>query len=322
MNFLINFHSRLGRWFTLWQKKMSNFAEGFWYIMRKFCVRINILVIMGCFLSSCSPFRVIDLLVDSNGYTVEREQSYGDGPAMRMDIYSPKNHGNLNEDIIMFVYGGSWRSGRLFSGKKEYYRFVGKLFSSEGFTTIIPDYRVYPEVRFPSFVEDVAKAVKWIHTNMNLNNDNRRLILVGHSAGAHIVSLLALDPNYFNEIGIDRSVLRGWVGLSGPYNFNPLAIRYIRPIFESVINDIDKARPISFASFKASPGMLIHGKRDRLVSASNSLALYKSLSGVGSKIEYLAVDAGHFDTVLGLGVPFIGKSEVQAAIFKFLRSLD
>ena len=304
------------------EEKRGQIAEGLWFSVRKFRVRINVLVIMGCLLSSCSPFRAIDLLVDRKGYTLEKEQSYGDNPSMRMDIYFPSNHSNINEDIIMFVYGGSWRSGRLFSGKKEYYRFVGKLFSNEGFTTIIPDYRVYPEVKFPSFVEDVANAVKWIHKNMDLTNDNRRLILVGHSAGAHIVSLLALDPNYFNEVGIDRSVLRGWVGLSGPYNFNPLAIRYIRPIFESVINDIDKARPISFANVKAPPGMLIHGKRDRLVSVNNSLALYKALTAAGSKIEYQAIDAGHFDTVLGLGVPLIGKSEMQATIFRFFRSLE
>ena len=304
------------------EEKRGQIAEGLWFSVRKFRVRINVLVIMGCLLSSCSPFRAIDLLVDRKGYTLEKEQSYGDNPSMRMDIYFPRNHSNINEDIIMFVYGGSWRSGRLFSGKKEYYRFVGKLFSNEGFTTIIPDYRVYPEVKFPSFVEDVANAVKWIHKNMDLTNDNRRLILVGHSAGAHIVSLLALDPNYLNEVGIDRSVLRGWVGLSGPYNFNPLAIRYIRPIFESVINDIDKARPISFANVKAPPGMLIHGKRDRLVSVNNSLALYKALTAAGNKIEYQAIDAGHFDTVLGLGVPLIGKSEMQATIFRFFRSLE
>ena len=303
-------------------ERSKQFAESFWCNIWKFCGRITILVTMGCLISSCSPFRAIDLLVDRNGYTVEKEQPYGNSPSMTMDIYSPSNEGRLNENIVMFVYGGSWRSGRLFSGKKEYYRFVGKLFSNEGFITIIPDYRVYPEVNFPSFVEDVAKAVKWVHTNMDLNKNNRRLILVGHSAGAHIVSLLVLDPNYFNEIGIDRSVLGGWVGLSGPYNFNPLSVRYIRPIFESVINDIDKARPVSFASDKAPPGILIHGKRDRLVSASNSEVLYKALAGAGSKIEYLPVDAGHFDTMLGLGVPYIGKSEVQVAIFKFLKSLD
>ena len=220
------------------EQSSEKFADRLRCNIRNFCVRINFLVIMGCFLSSCSPFRAIDLLVDRKGYFMEKEQSYGDSPSMRMDIYFPKNQSNINDDIIMFVYGGSWRSGRLFSGKKEYYRFVGKLFSNEGYTTIIPDYRVYPEVKFPSFVEDVANAVKWIHTNMNLNSDNRRLILIGHSAGAHIVSLLALDPNYFKEVGIDRSVIRGWVGLSGPYNFNPLAIRYIRPIFELSLRHI------------------------------------------------------------------------------------
>ena len=303
-------------------EKGRKFAESFCCNMGEFCGRISILVIMGCLLSSCSPFRAIDLLVDRNGYTVEKEQSYGNSPSMRMDIYSPSNQGRLKENIVMFVYGGSWRSGRLFSGKKEYYRFVGKLFSNEGFITIIPDYRVYPEVKFPSFIEDVAKAIKWVHANMDLNNNNRRLILVGHSAGAHIATLLVLDPNYLYEIGIDKSILGGWVGLSGPYNFNPLAIRYIRPIFESVTNDIDKARPISFANVKAPPGMLIHGKRDRLVSERNSLALYKALTAAGNKIEYQAIDAGHFDTVLGLGVPLIGKSEVQSTIFRFFRSLE
>ena len=250
-------------------------AESFCCKIWRFCGRISIFMTMGCLISSCSPFRAIDLLVDRNGYTVEKEQSYGNSPSMRMDIYSPSNQGRLKENIVMFVYGGSWRSGRLFSGKKEYYRFVGKLFSNEGFITIIPDYRVYPEVKFPSFIEDVAKAIKWVHANMDLNNNNRRLILVGHSAGAHIASLLVLDPDYFNEIGIDKSILGGWVGLSGPYNFNPLAIRYIRPIFESVINNIDKARPVSFASVKAPPGIIIHGKRDRLVLQYRSSGIRK-----------------------------------------------
>ena len=276
---------------------------------------------MGCFISSCSPLRAIDLLVDRNGYTVEKEQSYGDTPSMRMDVYFPEKGSKLKENIVMFVYGGSWRNGLLFSGRKEYYRFVGKIFSSQGFITMIPDYRVFPEVRFPTFVEDIARAVKWADTHNNFNCAKRRIILIGHSAGAHIVSLLALDPTYFAKFEIERSVLRGWVGLSGPYDFNPLAIGYIRPIFESFINDIDKARPVSFASFGKPRGLLIHGKRDRLVSISNSVNLYKALNDTKNEIEYSAVEGGHFDTVLGLGVPYIGKLEVQSLIFKFLKSM-
>ena len=100
------------------ESEREKFADSFRCNIRNFCVRINVLVIMGCFLSSCSPFRAIDLLVDRKGYSLEKEQSYGDRPSMRMDIYFPKNQSNINDDIIMFVYGGSWRSGRLFSGKK------------------------------------------------------------------------------------------------------------------------------------------------------------------------------------------------------------
>ena len=99
------------------EKKSKQFAEGLLFNTRKFYVQINVLIIMACFLSSCSPFRAIDLLVDRKGYSIEKEQSYGSSPSMKLDVYFPKNQSNINEDIIMFVYGGSWRSGRLFSGK-------------------------------------------------------------------------------------------------------------------------------------------------------------------------------------------------------------
>ena len=96
---------------------MSNLPQ-FSVQYKDFCVRINVLFIMGCFLSSCSPFRVIDLLVDRKGYSLEKEQSYGDRPSMRMDIYFPKNQSNINEDIIMFVYGGRGEAVDFFSGKE------------------------------------------------------------------------------------------------------------------------------------------------------------------------------------------------------------
>ena len=152
-------------------------------------------------------------------------------------------------------------------------------------------------------------------------HQEKKIFLIGHSAGAHIVSLIALDKRYLSNLEVDHSVLTGWIGLSGPYTFNPLAVNYIRPIFESVKDDINQARPISFVSENTLPGLIVHGQHDKLVSIKNSQALFAALKKINSPIHLLEVDAGHFDTVLGLGVPHIGNKKVENAVLEFIGSL-
>ena len=89
--------------------------------------------------------------------------------------------------------------------------------------SVIPDYRVYPEVRFPAFIEDGASAVAWVCSNTNrIGDDAARLFLMGHSAGAYIAAMFALNSSYLAQGGMTTRELKGFVGMAGPYDFLPL----------------------------------------------------------------------------------------------------
>ena len=84
------------------------------------------------------------------------------------------------------------------------------------------DYRLVPQVRFPAFVQDGALAVKWVRDNIaRYGGDSARIGLSGHSAGAYIAAMLALDRHYLADVGVDPGIIRAAALLSGPYDFYP-----------------------------------------------------------------------------------------------------
>ncbi|MBI5673070.1 MAG: alpha/beta hydrolase, partial [Nitrospirae bacterium] len=149
---------------------------------------------------------------------VEHDRVYGPEPSQKLDIYVPANPKDKQLDVLVFFYGGRWTYGA-----KEDYRFVAATFVNKGFIVVIPDYRKYPQVRFPIFVEDGAKALAWVSNHIGEWHGNpARIHVVGHSAGAHIGALLAADPHYLADEGKDRSLaIHDFAGLAGPYAFTP-----------------------------------------------------------------------------------------------------
>ncbi|MBN9023922.1 MAG: alpha/beta hydrolase [Rhizobiales bacterium] len=140
---------------------------------------------------------------------------YGDGPRRSLDIYAPRDAAGA--PVAVFFYGGSWQGGR-----KETYRFVGRALARRGIVAVVADYRLYPEVVFPGFVEDGARAVGWTAANIARHGgDPRRIFVMGHSAGAHIAAMIALDGRWLAETGSPVPVA-GLLGLSGPYDFLPI----------------------------------------------------------------------------------------------------
>ncbi|MFO0706075.1 MAG: alpha/beta hydrolase [Nitrospira sp.] len=170
--------------------------------------------------TACSPvvFTVANLPTHFDETAVLRDVSYGSLPSQKLDLYLPAGSADQPRDVVVFFYGGRWSYGA-----KEEYRFVGATFASKGYVVVIPDYRKFPEVRFPAFVEDGAKALAWVHDHIAASHgDPGRIHVVGHSAGAHIGALLTADARYLAREGKNRSaVVRDFVGLAGPYAFTP-----------------------------------------------------------------------------------------------------
>ena len=106
-------------------------------------------------LGGCSPAALLNATVPRKGYTRETDIAYGPDPRQKLDLYRPDTP-RADGKAVIFFYGGSWDSG-----SKGDYLFVAQALTASGYTVVIPDYRLYPEVRFPAFVEDGAQAVRW-----------------------------------------------------------------------------------------------------------------------------------------------------------------
>ena len=217
--------------------------------------------------------------------------------------------------VIVFFYGGSWKRG-----EREKYGFVGHSFGRKGYVTVIPDYRLYPEVTFPAFVEDAALAISWLRENTGQAKNG--VVVMGHSAGAHIAALLALDKEYLEDVGQPQSIIRGMIGLAGPYGFDPWKYRSTRPIFSDV-KPVDKVKPVSFACSAVSPFLLFHGEDDSVVVAKNSQDLSRRIDSCGGNVEYIElVEVGHMSIVLGLSNTFLGNKAILSPINIFLKTIS
>ena len=170
------------------------------------------LLLLCLVLGGCSKFDLLNAAVPRGGYALDRDVAYGPLPRQRLDVYRPRERVKP-AGVVVFFYGGDWQNG-----SKADYRFVGQALASRGFVAVLPDYRLYPQVTFPAFVEDGALAVRWAHDHLG---DAGPLHLMGHSAGAHVAALLALDDHYLKNVGLDRGAVRAAALLSGPYNFVP-----------------------------------------------------------------------------------------------------
>lgn len=268
-------------------------------------------------LASCSPARLLNAFVPDRGYSVEPNIPYGPDERHRLDVYMPAGPSGGSPSVIVFFYGGSWKSG-----ERAYYRFIGEAFARLGHVVVVPDYRLYPEVRFPAFMNDSARALSWVRENIDdYDGDADRIILVGHSAGAHIAALLALDGRYLDAAEVPSESVRGLVGIAGPYAIDPMSYNITRKVFAGIAN-ANEARPVAYANANAPKMLLIHGEDDSTVKAINSQILANAVNEAGGDAEYAAyADLGHTGIILSLSSLFRGRDRVYEDVSGFLERI-
>ena len=106
---------------------------------------------------------------------------------------------------------------------------------------------------------------------------------MGHSAGAHIAALLALDHHYLAAAGVAPEAIRSFVGLAGPYDFLPLDDPTLEQIF--AVENLAATQPITFADHRAPPTLLLHGADDLTVRPANSERLAAALATAGNRAD-------------------------------------
>ena len=277
--------------------------------------RAGLITLAGSMVSACSPLSLFATFVPKDAArTPEHGVAYGPLERQALDVYAPRRE-TAPAPVAVFFYGGSWDSGR-----RQDYGWVGRALAAQGFLTILPDYRLYPTVRYPSFVEDGALAVRWaVDHARELGGDPSRIVLIGHSAGAYNAAMLALDDHYLKAAGVDPKAVRAFAGLSGPYDFLPLDGPITRQTF-GAYPDLPSTQPSAYVRADSPPAFLATGDADTTVKPRNTKALATALRVKGVVVEERHYEGlNHADTVLALSRPLRGKAPVLAEMTAFLK---
>lgn len=240
--------------------------------------------------------------------------AYGQDPRQRLDVYTPP-HAALCP-VVIFWYGGSWVSGR-----KQDYRFIGTALAGQGFVAVIPDYRLYPQVTFPAFDEDGARAIAWVEKHVEaLGGDPRRIVLMGHSAGGHTAAFLAYNHAFLARFGADPHAIAGVVGLSGTYVLEPDPGTE-RATFPAPYTENDW-QPIRFVDAEAPPTLLLHGADDTDVRPEEALELRDALVHQQVPVElHIYPHTGHGATVASFAPGAKWRTPALKQVTEFVRSV-
>lgn len=266
-------------------------------------------------LSACSPVKLLNVLTPDSTFDKTAGIAYGDDPRQKLDVYVPR-HGLPEAPVVVFFYGGSWNSGA-----REDYNFVGEALASRGIVAVVADYRLYPQVRYPLFLEDGARAVAWTKAHIREFSGNpQRLFLMGHSSGGYNAAMLALDGHLLGAVGMSPRDLSGWIGLAGPYDFLPIVNPDVRPVFFWP-DSPPQSQPINHVSRGAPPALLIAATKDELVNPTrNTGGLARKLREAGVPTQDLYYSRpSHITLVATLSRPLRGLAPVLDQVVGFIR---
>ena len=283
---------------------------------RTLSARLGLTVAAAALTAACSPISMFATLSPKDpANQVVRGEAYADGPRRKLDVYVPRRQAG-GAPVAVFFYGGAWDSGR-----RQDYGWVGRALAAKGFVTLVPDYRIYPEVRYPGFLEDGAQAVRWASENAaRYGGDPSRIVLVGHSAGAYNAVMLGVDRRWLEAAQVDPSRIKAVAGLSGPYDFLPFE-GVITPRIFGQASDLPATQPLAHVRAGSPPAFLATGDADVTVYPRNTTALARRYREAGVAVEerhYEGVD--HVRMALALSRPLRGQAPVLDEMTEFLKA--
>ena len=257
---------------------------------------------------------LLNLLVPRAGFVAHRSLCFGSDPRQKMDIYVPKAL-HAPAPVLLFFYGGGWQGGR----RGDYLAF-GQVFASAGIVTAVADYRLYPQVKYPAFVEDAAAALAFLHAHASTyGGDPARLFVSGHSAGAYNAVMLASEPAFLRAQGGDLNWIAGVIGIAGPYNFLPMVQKEYVDMFHGP-NNLD-SMPVNHVTGPRPPMLLVTGTRDRTVAPSNTKSMAARLKSAGSAVEEIHYRGrGHVDILLSLLPGLRGLAPLRRDMLDFIHA--
>ena len=281
---------------------------------------IYLLSLSGC---TDSGLFLVNRLASLSDYSSSKNISYGQDPLQRLSVYRPEplppKEVKTRPSTIIFFYGGCW--GGCQTRNKEAFLFVAEAITSRGHLAVLVDYRRHPTVKFPAIIDDVRRAVEWVHLNIaQYGGDPQRLFLMGHSAGAQLGAMLTLDESYLTPSTYQG--IRGFIGLAGPYDFLPFTEPYQKIVFGPETR-YAASQPINFVDGTEPPLLLLYGSDDTTVKSKNITNLARKVRERGGMVTthvYEGID--HADLLAALSIPLRSTTPIYEDIFHFVKQPD
>ncbi|HVK09623.1 MAG TPA: alpha/beta hydrolase [Gemmataceae bacterium] len=234
-------------------------------------------------------------------YEVEKHRNLAYNPARdadpvrhKLDLYLPK--GAKKFPVMTFVHGGAWRSGN-----KDLYAALGETFAKQGVGTAVINYRLSGadgKVKHPDHVHDVARAFAWVKANApKYGGDPEKLYLSGHSAGGHLVALLATDEQYLKAEKCSTKDLKGVMALSGVYTITP-QLPMLATAFGTDARACEAASPLTHVKADHPPFLIAYGAKDFPFLDMMAEQFGKKLTANKCDAKVLKLDRDHFSIII------------------------
>lgn len=261
----------------------------------------------------CSGRRLAEGLLLGSHFIRTPGLAYGEDARQRLDVYRPRAV-REGAPVVVFLYGGRWQSG-----SKDEYRLLGDALTRRGMVAVIPEYRLYPAVRFPAWVQDAALAVRWARDNAaRYGGDPDNLVVIGHSAGGHTAALLALDERWLRQAGVPTGAVRGFAAIAGPVDTS-----WTDPDVQALMGPPagwPATYPRTHVDGTEPPLLLLHGGDDDTVSPEGSRRLAARIGergGCARAVVYRGL--GHVEIIVAAAVPRVSRAPVLDDLAAFVR---
>jgi len=228
----------------------------------------------------------------------------------KLDLYLPE--GVKDFPVVLIVHGGAWMVG---DKNWDSIPNIARTFVKQGIGAVGVNYRLSPTVQHPTHIKDVADAFAWVHKHIGeYGGQNDKFTIMGHSAGGHLVALLATDESYLKAVGLARENIQGVIGVSGVYHISEIGLNTIgrrragsiegpegTPFQRIFGKDPDAARqasPISHMHAGLPPFLLVYAQDDMPTLALQAMAIDAALKANKCDTTLLKVDSRNHVTVM------------------------
>lgn len=200
---------------------------------------------------------------DGSGYAQERG---------KLDIYLPTDRENF--PVLVWFHGGAL----MYESKEEYYaKSVAKRFASEGIGVVLPNYRLNPRVKYPTYIEDAASATAWVYHNIAAYQGNpEQLFVGGHSSGAYLAAMIVMDERYLKQHQLSSQQIAGVIPMSGEmYGDTTVWIEH------GIIETVDETTPIFYVRREVPPFFNMCAEDDEVILCEQNQKFIEALRAIG-----------------------------------------